>query len=215
MYFFSDLTMLTPKPTLSRKTGSLLTAVAGCSESNPFPHTCTRTYTHTSPNHRESLTIRLIAKLTNTGNTQTIIYSGPTVCQVPYIYMTFNPCNNPLFRGENWGWKSHPEADLSLGLSDSNVHVLSTIPYCPLNSAYLWISFWEGYWLTRYSIPDYTTNDAPENCVKNGCRQQREQQLLISYKGGAGCGSQAKAGNGKELENPSQSCVRRASMILP
>ena len=58
--------------------------------------------------------------------------------------------------------------------------------------------FWEGYWWTRYSIPDHATGDAPENCIKNGCRQWRAATTM----GRLGAKVKRVAGKGKRGRKP-------------
>lgn len=87
-------------------------------------------------------TISLIAKLTrhlNTGTTQTVHLFR--TCFVLSALYTLPSIHAIIHCSEvETGTESHPEADWSPGLSDSNVYVLSTTPHCLLNWAYLWIS---------------------------------------------------------------------------
>ena len=115
MHFFLTRLQLYPRSTSSRDTGSLLTAGVGCSKCKHSPRV---THTDMSPSHRGPLTISLTAKptihLTQAVHRQAFM-QGP-LCAMCLIYITFNPHNNPFFRGKNWGWDSHSEADLNTGL---------------------------------------------------------------------------------------------------
>lgn len=126
-----------PAPTANRNSGSLPMAATDCPKSSPSG---TRSHTHTSPNHWP--TISLIAKLTrhlNTGNTQTVPLFR--TCFVLSALYTLPSIHAIIHCSEvETGTESHPEADWSPGLSDSNVYVLSTTPHCPLTWTSLWIT---------------------------------------------------------------------------
>ena len=115
MHFFLTRQQLHPRSTSSRDTGSLLTAGVGCCKCKTYLHV---THTDMSPSHWGPLTISLTAKPT-THLTQAVcrqaFMQGPLRARC-LIYITLNPHRNPFFRGENWGWDSHSEADLNTGL---------------------------------------------------------------------------------------------------